>query len=62
MYGTETISEAQEKDIEKAFYAGMGVAYVMIISLDNNEETALSQLDKLSSEIMTKIKGLANEL
>lgn len=42
MYGTEVISEAQEKDIEKSFYAGMVVAHSMMMSLSVDEETALA--------------------
>lgn len=54
MYGNKTISEAQEKDIEKSFYAGMVVASQMITSLDHSEDIALSQLEKLLSQIHLK--------
>ena len=60
MYGNKTISEAQEKDIEKAFYAGMVVAHKLITHLDDDEDIALNQLDKLTSEIMDKMEELTN--
>ena len=58
MYGKNTISRAQEKDIEKSFYAGMLVSYKMILELNSNEEVALKELEKLSKQILDKSKEL----
>lgn len=58
MYVGIEISEAQEKDIEKTFYAGMLVAYFTVISLDDNEDVAISQLDSLYSQVNSKIESL----
>jgi len=60
MYGKNTISEAQEKDMEKAFYGGMVVAHKMMTALDDDEDMALSQLDKFSSELTMKMEELTN--
>lgn len=60
MYGNKAISKSQEKDMEKAFYGGMVVAHKMITHLDDNEDVALNQLDKLTNEIMNKMEELTN--
>lgn len=58
MYGNKEISDAQEKDMEKAFYAGMLVTHTMMISLDEDEEIAIKQLENLSKQIIEKAEGL----
>lgn len=60
MYGKITISESQEKDIEKSFYAGMFVYKQMIEALDNDEEIALNQITKLHGQIIKKMEDLTN--
>lgn len=59
MYGNKTISEAQKKDVEKSFYAGMIVAHKMMISFDDDEEIAVKQLEKLSLQIVEKVGELS---
>lgn len=58
MYGTKTTSEAQEKDIEKSFYAGMFVCMSMFQGLDDNEDIAVKQLDILAGQITKKMEEL----
>lgn len=60
MYRNMTISEEQEKDMEKAFYGGMVVSHRMVTALDDDEDIALSQLDKLANELATKMEELTN--
>lgn len=60
MYRNKTISEAQEKDIERSFYAGMLVSHNMMISFDDNDEIAIEQLKKLSNQISKKADELVN--
>lgn len=58
MYGNRTISEGQEKDIEKSFYAGMAVCVEMLHAFDENEDVAVAQLEKLYKQIHNKIGEL----
>ena len=58
MYGTQTISQAQEKDMEKSFFAGMYVCLNILHSFDDNEDTATQQLETLHERITSKITQL----
>ena len=58
MYGTQTISLAQEQDIEKSFYAGMFVCMSMFQGLDDNEDIAVNQLDMLTNQVAKKMEEL----
>lgn len=58
MYGTQTISQEQEKDIEKSFYAGMLVCLEIFNSFEDDEDVAIAQLETLHNQIYTKIGEL----
>ena len=51
MYGTQTISQAQEADMEKSFLAGVYVCLNILHSLDDDEDTAIQQLETLHERI-----------
>lgn len=59
MYGKQTISQAQESDIEKSFYAGMLVCVEMLHAFDDNEDIAVVQLETLYKQIHTKMGEIA---
>lgn len=59
MYGRQTISQAQENDIEKSFFAGMLVCIEMLNSFDENEDMAVAQLETLYKQIHSKMEQLA---
>lgn len=59
MYGRRTISQAQESDIEKSFYAGMLVCVEMLHAFDDNEDIAVVQLETLYKQIHTKMGEIA---
>ena len=61
MYGTQTISQAQEKDMEKSFFAGMYVCLNILHSFDDNEDTAVQQLETLREYIASKMMELIND-
>lgn len=58
MYGTQTISQGQENDIEKSFFAGMLVCIEMLHSFDENEDIAIVQLETLYEQICSKIEQI----
>lgn len=60
MYGRRTISQAQENDIEKSFFAGMLVCIEMLNSFSEDEEIAVAQLETLYQQIHSKMEQLAN--
>ena len=62
MYGNKTISEAQEKDMEKAFYGGMMVTYNFTVSLSESEDIAIEQLNNLRVELLEKIESFTASL
>ena len=59
MYGTQTLSQAQEKDMEKSFFAGMYVCLNILHSFDDNEDTATQQLETLHERITSKMREIA---
>ena len=59
VYGKQTISQAQESDIEKSFYAGMLVCVEMLHAFDDNEDIAVVQLETLYKQIHTKMGEIA---
>ena len=59
MYGTQTLSQAQEKDMEKSFFAGMYVCLNILHSFDDNEDTATHQLETLHKHITSKMMEIA---
>ena len=61
MYGNQTISEAQEKDIEKSFFAGMLVCVLMLHSFSDDDEIAMAQVDTLYRQIGTKMGQLTKK-
>lgn len=58
MYGDKNISENQEKDMGKAFYAGMLVCLEIFNSVEDDEEIAIAQLVTLQKQVYEKIKEL----
>ena len=54
MYGTQTINQAQEKDMEKSFFAGMYVCLNILHSFDDNEDMATQQLETLINQFKQK--------
>jgi len=60
VWGDKEISNMQKNDLRMTFYAGMLVSFQMVGALDDNEEVAMVQLDKLQQQIEEKVKGFLN--